>query len=222
MMRKRKLSKEYKYEYIFEKESRLFIKDYNERIGVKKIFSNKKVLDLGCGFGTGSVVIGEFARSVVGADIVKYREWDFLKNKNVSFKKTGPGKLPFKDNSFDGVFIKDVLHHLKDMDKTLKEVSRVTKVGGDIIILEGNRYNPIFYIYVTSIRGHDHLTKGEFRYLIKKHFPKSKFISLEAYPPFRFPMIIYKNVVKVEKVISGIGFLKPFLSYNAAIIKNVK
>ncbi len=221
-MRKRKLSKEYKYEYIFEKESKLFIKDYNDRIGVKKLFSNKKILDLGCGFGTGSVVIGEFAKSVIGTDIVKYKEWDSLKTKNVSFKKTSTGRLPFKDSTFDGVFIKDVLHHLKDMDRMLKEVLRVTKTGGDIIILEGNRYNPIFYFYVTTVRGHDHLTQKEFKNLISKYFPNSKYMSFEAYPPFRFPMIIYKFVIKIERLISGMTFLRSFFSYNAAIIKNKK
>ena len=221
-MRKRKLNKEYKYEFIFEKEGALFIKDFYQRIGLRKIFLNKKILDLGCGFGSGSVAISKFAKSVVGADLLKYKEWNLLKNKKVKFLVASSAKLPFKDNTFDGVFIKDVLHHLKNMDKALEEVYRITKPGGDIVIMEGNRYNLIFYLYVTKIRGHDHLTQKEFKKLILKYFSNSKFISFEAYPPFRMPIQIYKVVIKIERIISKIAFLKPILSYNVVIIKNDK
>jgi ubiquinone/menaquinone biosynthesis C-methylase UbiE len=179
-------------------------------------------LDLGCGFGIGTAVIGSFAKSVVGADIINYKEWELLKNKKIKFQRSSSRNLPFKDNTFDAIFIKDLLHHVKDIEKTLKEILRVTKPGGDIVILEGNRYNFIFYIYVTKIRGHDHLTQKEFKHLISKYFSNSKVTSFEAYPPFRFPMRIYKVVLKIEKIISGIGFLRPFFSYNVAIIKNIK
>ena len=111
------------------------------------------------------------------------------------------------------------MHHVDDIGKTLKELKRVTRKNGSIIIIEGNRFNPIFYIYSTRIKGHDHFRQSEFEKIISKHFKNFKIESMEAYPPFKMPIQIYKKVIKLERKISNIGFLKKFLSYNIAIIK---
>ncbi len=68
--------------------------------------------------------------------------------------------LPFPDESFELVFEKDVLHHVEDKMKASKEIFRITKTGGHIICIEGNRYNPIFYFHMTLMKGHDHFTKS--------------------------------------------------------------
>lgn len=54
----------------------------------------------------------------------------------------------FKDNFFDAVTARMVLHHAEDLDKVMKEVYRVLKPGGKFIICEGNppdRYCVNFY-----------------------------------------------------------------------------
>ena len=42
--------------------------------------------------------------------------------------------LPFKDNEFDGVTILDVIEHVYDQDLLLRELNRVLRMGGEIII----------------------------------------------------------------------------------------
>ncbi len=221
-MRKRKFSSLYKYGYVLEEESQVFKKDLFKRVGLKKIFLNKKILDLGCGFGTGSVILSEFAKQVIGVDIAEHKEWELFKSKKIKFQKADSSRLPFKDDTFNGVYLKDLLHHVRDVDKTLEEIKRVTKAGGYIVIFEANRYNPIFYLYATKLNGHDHFTQKEFTNLVNKSFLSSKFIYLEAYPPFRFPMKVYKVIQIIEKEINRIKFLSPFFCYNVAVTKNIK
>ncbi|MEF8874873.1 MAG: methyltransferase domain-containing protein [Candidatus Thermoplasmatota archaeon] len=45
-------------------------------------------------------------------------------------------KTPFEDSSFDYVLCTDALHHFKNKEKSLEEMMRVLKSGGQIIILE--------------------------------------------------------------------------------------
>jgi ubiquinone/menaquinone biosynthesis C-methylase UbiE len=221
-LRKRKLSKDYKYGYVLEEPSQAFLKDLLDRAKTTKLFENKKVLDVGCGFGTGSLIISQKAKEVIGLDITEYEEWKLFKSKKLKFIKGSSSKLPFKDNIFDGVHLKDLLHHIKDVDKTLEEIKRVTKPNGIIIIYEANRYNPLFYLYITKLCGHDHFTQAEFKKLLNDKFPDNRFIHSEAYPPFRLPMPLFKHILSIEKKINKLSFLRPIFTYNIAVVKNIK
>lgn len=52
-------------------------------------------------------------------------------------------KLPFKDNSFDGVFGVSILHHVPDRAAAFREVFRVLKPNGWFAFCEPNKYNPL-------------------------------------------------------------------------------
>ncbi|HNS11825.1 MAG TPA: class I SAM-dependent methyltransferase [Bacteroidia bacterium] len=41
--------------------------------------------------------------------------------------------LPFADNTFDLIYVRQTLHHAEDLDKMLNEISRVLKPGGGFI-----------------------------------------------------------------------------------------
>lgn len=42
--------------------------------------------------------------------------------------------LPFENNFFDKVFVLDVLEHIEDLDSAIKEIKRVLKTTGEIIL----------------------------------------------------------------------------------------
>lgn len=111
-----------------------------------------KVLDFGCGPGGFMAVAAPLCKEIVGVDISKAfvdAGEDTIKRfniKNASVKHVEPEVLPYQDGEFDAVIIVDVIHHLEDIDTILKEVWRVLKPEGKIIIFEPNKLNPLLYL----------------------------------------------------------------------------
>ena len=55
--------------------------------------------------------------------------------------------LPFRDNSFDVVLARAILHHVPDnLDLAFKEIKRILKPNGQVLIEEPGALNPIAYI----------------------------------------------------------------------------
>lgn len=197
---------------------KLFKTDFYLRIGGLKQFRNKTVLDLGCGDGEDGIAISKFAKKVIGVDIEKNPQWRKNQSLKVKFIVAKAEKLPFKDSHFDALFLKDVIHHVQNIEKTMSEIKRVTKPGAKIILIEGNRYNPLFFIHMTKMLGHEHLPQEKFKKLVLKYFPQTKFIHFESH---FIPMVNenwFRKIIAIEKFIEKIPFTKPFLSYNCALI----
>ncbi len=51
--------------------------------------------------------------------------------------------LPFRDSCFESVFIRDVLHHVAEPRAVLREVLRVLRPGGLLLLIEPNGRNPL-------------------------------------------------------------------------------
>ena len=111
------------------------LKDLLKRSGFNlEFFKNKKILDIGCGSGRFTLAFAKLgAKLSVGVDLgaegLKLGKFLAKKNKihNVKFYTANVLKLPFKDNSFDFVFCKGVLHHTGNTYKGLSELKRVMK-----------------------------------------------------------------------------------------------
>jgi len=100
-----------------------------------------RVLDAGCGSGSMSRLI---ARSFPDAEVtgVDLREQylDFARRsarsehlQNVQFQSADVFALPFADASFDVVWTKYLLQWLKEPERALNELKRVTRPGGIIV-----------------------------------------------------------------------------------------
>ena len=106
-------------------------------------FKAKKILDVGCGLGMYSQEFSEEGALVSGIDVDgKKTEQAKELFPKINFQ-TAPGeKIPFANNSFDIVFLHEVLEHVKDEEKTIKEIVRVLKTGGRLILFVPNRWFP--------------------------------------------------------------------------------
>ena len=213
------MKKNYTYRNVFSEELEIFRADMYQRIGISKLFKKRRVLDIGCGYGPDTKNFSRYAKKVTGLDTLHHESWKRLKLKNATFVVGSAEKLPFKNATFDAVFLKDVLHHVDYPEKILKEIKRVTKPNANIILVEGNRYNPIFYVYATKMNGHEHLAQRQYTQLVKKYFPKATFLHFECYPPFGLSKRWYKKIIVIERFISKFQLLKPLFSYNVAVIK---
>ncbi len=99
----------------------------------------KMVLDMACGEGVGSFILSKKISSVRGVDISR----DLINSakskfsvSNVEFSTGDARKTEFGDSSFDGVVSCHTLEHFNSPDQILflRELKRITKPGGSIII----------------------------------------------------------------------------------------
>jgi len=99
----------------------------------------KEILEIGCGTGRFSKLVADNDIDVYGIDIsgemLKYAKRNVL---NGIFVRMSATTLHFQNSTFDLVLSATVLQHLPycDQEKAIKEICRVTKKNGYIIILE--------------------------------------------------------------------------------------
>ncbi len=185
-----------------------------------------KLLDVGCGDGSDAkIFINEFNLNTFGIDVFEHE--NIKKVKGLNFKKAEIYKIPYEDNAFDYVFLHDILHHIDEEKQSydkhiagLKELKRVAKNGGRIIILEANRYNLLFYPHMVLMKGHNHFTQKYFQKIIKDIFEKNA--DFKTFESHLYPKKLLKFFKVFELISEKIPFLKSFRSYNLAMIKNDK
>ena len=92
-----------------------------------------RVLDVGCGTGANGGVVAESGRFAVGIDASPIPLG--LPGGGHSARVRGDAqRLPFRDESFDGLTALDILEHLDDDAKGAAELFRVLAPGGSAVI----------------------------------------------------------------------------------------
>ena len=103
--------------------------------------ADKDVLDVGCGTGYGADILANHARTVTGIDYhipaLKYSEKSYSAE-NTAYSGMEAVSLAFKDDCFDIATSFQVIEHISDVHKFLKELKRVVKPGGLIFISTPN------------------------------------------------------------------------------------
>jgi len=102
----------------------------------------KNILDLGCGAGRHMVYLGKKGFHMTGLDISNSalnltEKWlKKEKVKNYFLIKHDMTKIPFPNESFDGVISVNTIHHnpLNKIEKTVNEIERVLKKNGLVFI----------------------------------------------------------------------------------------
>jgi ubiquinone/menaquinone biosynthesis C-methylase UbiE len=105
---------------------------------------NSIVLDLGCGSGYSSYLLSKRKYNVIGLDLNPFPEQLKLNGSEELQYVVGDAlTLPFKENSFDAVVLKDVIEHITDVEKLLLSVKKVLKPNGVLIILSPCLITPV-------------------------------------------------------------------------------
>jgi len=101
-------------------------------------FADKKILEIGCGSGYGSGLIKEYfsPRKIYATDLDKNMIAIAKKkqDRTIYFSVMDATRLKFKDKTFDAIFDLGVIHHIPNWRDCLKELRRVLKPRGQIII----------------------------------------------------------------------------------------
>ena len=172
-----------------------FMQKYFEMLVFKRFlkkyeiqFKSKKILEAGCGSGFGLQLIQQefHPSSLVGFDILPEQILK-AKKRNLSAKISigDVTDIKYPAMIFDVVFVFTVLHHVPEYPKALKEISRVLKPGGYLLIDELNKRLIDFFD----------------KFLGVKHPKKSRF----EWDSF-FTAIQSANLQIIDKLILPVGF----------------
>jgi ubiquinone/menaquinone biosynthesis C-methylase UbiE len=110
------------------------------------------VLDVGCGSGIATQLLAEAGAHVTAIDLTAWAV-ETTRRRLAAFGLDGEvlqedaEQLPFDDASFDLVFAWGVIHHSSDMDRALAELVRVTRPGGQVVLMVYNRRSLFFAVY---------------------------------------------------------------------------
>jgi ubiquinone/menaquinone biosynthesis C-methylase UbiE len=175
---------------------------------------DEMLLDAGCGNGGVARLLRQRVREVVAVDVEASAAWE--EGPGLTFAVADAEQLPFADATFDLVHSKDSLHHMELPERALAEYRRVLKPHGFALIVEANRFNPIFYPHMTLALGHEHFTRRRFRALVSAVFPDARFGAFEAhYVPRLGRALALQHFV--EEALERLPPVRPLLSYNFAV-----
>lgn len=202
----------------------------------KKLFKilgcvkGKKILDVGCGTGRYSVPLAKKGAEVYGIDIsegmlkaAKRKS----KGLNTKYQLSDMRKIPYKDETFDKVISSLAIDHVKDYEKAILEILRVTKKGGKIIIStihpkalqvkesknKVTKYGIKFKAFFESDEGRINVTsyartKKQWRDALKNKAKTIKFFDLKVPKSvYSIEPVAYKTI-KNKKMILAMSFIK--------------
>ncbi|WP_297630466.1 class I SAM-dependent methyltransferase [uncultured Clostridium sp.] len=123
--------------------SRSYFKEELRDLVLNKYDLNGKVVaDLGAGTGFMSLKASQKASIVFSLDVSKNmlnelnREIKIKEINNIYLLKSNFEKIPLFDESVDIVFMNMALHHAHNPNLVLKEIHRILKIGGRVVITD--------------------------------------------------------------------------------------
>ena len=193
------------------------------RVGlVESLMPSGRVLDVGCG--TGRFLNALPARyDRTGID-VSAKMLDYAREKGLRVEKASGEELPFDDDSFDLVATFAVLHHLIDPDvvrASLREMVRVTRPNGVVIVWDHNPLNPYWRFLMAKSpqdQGDERLVPAKLIVDTLKGSP-TKTVSLRrmTFTPDFTPPGALSSAAKLERILERIPVINLFAAHNVVV-----
>ena len=169
------------------------------------------VLNLGCGKFNNYTLFRNF-KLVVGVDISIIALKNARKNGIKNLVNADITCLPFKNNSFNLIFTDQVLEHITDLNKVLREIKRV---GKNFIIGVPNE-KLISQRIVNKIIGFNPATIGhvnlmgpeDWRKRIERHLEIDDWIGLKLFNLISFPTLrrFHRHIYRLDKRVNCPSF----------------
>ncbi len=180
---------------------------------VVKPNKNTTLLDVGCGNGYFTKPLSKIFK-VKGVD---FSEKMISINPVKNCKVQDINNLKEKSNSFDVVFCSNLLHHLKNPNKGISEMIRVSKKY--VILSEPNRNNPLMFLFNLIKKEERGALKFNLKYLkklVKRQGLKIVIARTHgAIVPNKTPNFLIK-ILRIFDNFPALGF------YNIVIAKKIK
>lgn len=168
----------------------------------------KVVLEAGCGDGFFIPnLLEKNPKKVIGIDISKWL-LDYarkrIKSRKVEFYQMDlTKKLDFKDNFFDVIVSYNVLQEIKDISLPIREMARILKKGGKLVI---SITHPLYHLFVSGVE-----TKNLSSLKNLTRYPKVEPIHSSAIKGFEESFIVYRKPISLyvnEIVKSGLKIIE--------------
>lgn len=148
-----------------------------------------KFLEVGSGTGRVSIGVAKYNKDVelTGVDLSENMLIVARDNANqegvsdrVKYYFGDAKRMPFNDHSFDSVFCHNMLHHISDPLGVVKEMNRVVKDNGAILIRDLIRVSDLLVPFHVNILGlpYNRLMKKEYRDSIKAALSREEWVEL--------------------------------------------
>lgn len=155
--------------------------DHLHRYGIALSFiKDKTVLDIACGEGYGTNLMGNSASFVYGVDIdpdtIEAAKRKY-KKENIQYATGSTSAIPLEDNSVDVVISFETIEHHDQHDEMLKEIKRVLKPGGIVMISTPDK---LYYTDQRNFKNQFHikeLYKKEFSDLVSGYFKNQQLLT---------------------------------------------
>jgi SAM-dependent methyltransferase len=116
-----------------------------------EVRAGERLLEIGCGEGANLHHLRDAGALRFGVDYSGAKTAFARRATNAHTVTADATRLPFTDGAFDALLIRDVLHHIGDVDGVLAEARRVLKQGGRLTLLEPNRASPFILLQAALI-----------------------------------------------------------------------
>lgn len=107
-----------------------------------ELINSEQILDVGCGIGSFEQNLPSF--KIIGLDSSEEMLEEAKKRSDITFVLGNAEHLMFKDSVFDAVFTVTTIEFLDDYRLAVKEITRVTKLGGKILAMMLNHRSEYF------------------------------------------------------------------------------
>lgn len=117
---------------------------------IKRYKRNGRYLDIGCSYGIYLKAAREAGYTVSGVEIAPHAARYAKKELKLDVFDGTLEKVKFKKHTFDIVTLYDVLEHVPDIQKFLKEIYRIMKPGGVLVVQSPNSRSFAFKVLGTQ------------------------------------------------------------------------
>lgn len=136
------------YKHLLDAHDENYLHHYVELV-IRYSPPNSKLLELGCGNGIASRLINQAGFDIVGTDIShlfleEARNWE---NSKLRYQVCDVLELPYEDDSFDVICSNELIEHLPDAETALKEMIRVVRKDGKVVLSGPNLCSPITSLF---------------------------------------------------------------------------
>jgi SAM-dependent methyltransferase len=169
---------------------------------------DSRILEIGCGEGTGLAMLGQLGfHNVFGVEVSgeRLKRASVKLPRDVQLQQISPTeRLPFQNDYFDAVITAAVIEHTVNREEFIRELARVTKVGG-CVVLSSDCYSWRVLQLLGVYQSLQPIDKAPFPLALARQFRRSglDLLHCEGFPlpgqEYRFFRLIVGKAVSVVK-----------------------